>query len=69
MIIELCSQDGLCKLRLVFSNTLDTSLPFPPTRSEKLFLVQPLFKKFTSVLTLVIPAGGATMIDGFEHVE
>ena len=54
------------KLILCIIITLDTRLPFPDSVRGMFPGPAPIQKVYQGI---VIPAGGATMIDGFEHVE
>ena len=54
------------KLTLCIIITLDTRLPFPDSVRGMFPGPATIQKVYQGI---VIPAGGATMIDGFEHVE
>ena len=58
---------GIITAKFEVHITLDPRLPFPDSVGG-IFLVQPLLNKSIRVLN-GFPAGRATMIDSFEHVD
>ena len=53
---------------LPVSITLDPRLTFPESVG-RILPFQPLLKMSIRVLNVFFPAGGATIIDSFEHVD